>query len=104
MITPAHGADLIENPEYFKDYDLSCLKVIGTGGSPISPQQFLEYKQFFPKSSVVLAYGMTEVGLIFLSVSVQTVDELKIAKKTCIGTPIPGIRYKVRIIKLPIQQ
>lgn len=99
MITPANGAILIKHPEYFEGYDLSCLKIIGTGGSVTSPQQYLEYKRLFPKALAIGGYGMTEAGAIVLSPTIQTAEEYQNSQKVCVGTPIPGFRYMVQIIE-----
>lgn len=85
----------MRHPEYYTGYDISCLKAIGTGGSPTSAKQFLDYMKAFPNVHVVGGYGMTETGGLILNFVPQDMNDLTILKRVCVGKPIPGFKYKV---------
>lgn len=95
FITPVNGANLLQHPEYYKDYDTSSLQVLITGGSLTTPKQFAEYAKAFPDLLMVSGYGMTEAGGMILAVQAQTLGNFEPEEHTSIGGPVPGCRYRV---------
>lgn len=95
LITPVNGAKLIENPKNYEGYDTSSITTFMTGGSTTYPKQFLAYTKIFPKAELIQGYGMTETGGQVLKPYTLDFEDVKTLKKPCVGTPIPGFRYKV---------
>lgn len=96
-LTPVTGASIIENRDKLADYDFSNLWIVGIGGAKLYPEQLMEYLKIFPKSALVVGYGMTETAGVLLNYHRQSVEELQDTKDVCIGTPVQGCTYKVMI-------
>lgn len=95
LITPVNGAKLIENPKNYEGYDTSTLTTFMTGGSTTYPKQFLAYIKIFPNAELIHGYGMTETGGLVVKPYSLDLKDVRSLKKPCVGTPIPGFRYKV---------
>jgi long-chain acyl-CoA synthetase len=75
-------------------YDLSSLRKINFGGSPISPDLILRAKSTFPKCEFIQGYGLTETSpnISMLPDLYYTPGNPKI-KST--GRPVPGMSVKI---------
>ncbi|MEJ1965547.1 MAG: long-chain fatty acid--CoA ligase [Gammaproteobacteria bacterium] len=72
-------------------YDLSSLKVLGYGGSPIAPEVIRRVREAFPHLRLLQVYGLSETGfLTALQDEEHTSDKLL----SC-GRPCPGIDVRV---------
>lgn len=103
MLTPVIGASIIENREKFANYDFSHLRAVAIGGAKLCPKQLLEYMKIFPSSMILAGYGMTETAGILLDIVQQKEEELQGSKTVCIGVPVPGWRYRVKIINIVLK-
>lgn len=71
------------------------------GGGPLCDEYILKLREVLPGSNVVLAYGQTEVaGLLTAFKPASRKDVLLLNQKpgSC-GRILPGVEYKVRILK-----
>lgn len=74
-------------------YDLSSLRKINFGGSPISPQLIKRARETFPKCELIQGYGMTETSpnISMLQDRYNTPGNPKIESA---GRPVPGMSVK----------
>jgi len=74
-----------------KKYDLSSLKHLAYGGSPMSPDLIRRMRSAFPNLKLVQGYGLTETGFLTgLKDREHTEDKLL----SC-GRPCPGIDVRI---------
>lgn len=78
------------------DFDVSSMQNIVIGGSAITADSCRKFIKLFPNATVQLIYGMTETtSPVFRT---NEITEEKLNKKTVsVGTPLPGLIYKVRL-------
>ncbi|KAF5278815.1 hypothetical protein FQR65_LT03503 [Abscondita terminalis] len=74
--------------------DTSSLRHLEVGADFARKNQMLEWKKIFPKTTVRLVYGLTELLTIF-EASDPKDDEIMDQKLMSVGTPIPGYSYKI---------
>jgi long-chain acyl-CoA synthetase len=77
--------------EKLKDYDLSSLKELGYGGSPIAPELIRRTRDVFPNVKLVQGYGLTETGFL----TALRDDEHTEARLMSCGQACPGVDLHV---------
>ncbi len=81
---------LLEHPSY-PSRDLSCVRVVGSGGSPV-PARLVEWLEQELGADFIIVMGQTEAS----PVSAMTrPDDLLDDKANTIGTAMPGIELKI---------
>src|SRR5256714_1197580 len=81
---------LTQSPE-LQNYDLSTLRHLGYGGSPMAPELVHHTRQVLPKVKLVQVYGLSEAGFLTgLKDDEDTEDKL-----TSCGRPGMGIEVRV---------
>jgi acyl-CoA synthetase (AMP-forming)/AMP-acid ligase II len=81
---------LTQSPETWK-HDLSSLKVLAYGGSPMGPELIRRTKETLPQAQLIQVYGLSETGFLTgLEGHEHTGDRLL----SC-GRPCPGIDLQV---------
>ena len=73
------------------DYDLSSLKQIGYGGSPIAPELIHRTRTVLPNRQLIQVYGLTETGFL---TGLRDQDHTE-ARLTSCGRPCPGIEVRI---------
>jgi acyl-CoA synthetase (AMP-forming)/AMP-acid ligase II len=102
MMVPTMLKQLMDSPDFGK-YDLSSLKVITYGASPMPLAVIEKALRVFPKASFINAFGQTETAstITMLSPADHVVDgtgidrEKKLKRLTSIGKPLPDVEMKV---------
>src|SRR5207248_319209 len=90
VLVPTMINFLTQFPE-LKNYDLSSLKQLAYGGSPIAPDLIHRTRRSFPNLNLVQCYGMSETGFLTgLQDHEHTEDKLL----SC-GRPCPGIELRI---------
>lgn len=81
---------LIQFPE-LKNYDLSSLKELAYGGSPVAPELIRRIRELFPDLKLLQGYGLSETGFL-----TGLKDQEHVEKKllSC-GRTCPGIDMRV---------
>jgi acyl-CoA synthetase (AMP-forming)/AMP-acid ligase II len=75
--------------EKLKDYDLSSLKELGYGGSPIAPELIQRAREALPNVKLVQGYGLTETGFLSaLRDEEHTEDRLMSSGRACPGVDL----------------
>src|SRR5437016_1819056 len=90
VLVPTMINMLTQSPELQK-YDLSTLRHLGYGGSPMAPELVHHTRQVLPKVKLVQVYGLSEAGFLTgLKDDEHTEDKL-----TSCGRPAMGIDVRV---------
>jgi acyl-CoA synthetase (AMP-forming)/AMP-acid ligase II len=90
VLVPTMINFLVQLPELAK-YDLSSLKRLAYGGSPMAPELIHQTRATLPNLKLVQGYGLSETGFLTgLKDHEHTVDKLL----SC-GRPCPGIDVRV---------
>src|SRR5256714_10273750 len=90
VLVPTMINMLTQSPELQK-YDLSTLRYLGYGGSPMAPELVHHTRQVLPKVKLVQVYGLSEAGFLTgLKDDEHTEDKL-----TSCGRPGMGIQVRV---------
>src|SRR5437773_3701776 len=90
VLVPTMINMLTQSPELQK-YDLSTLRYLGYGGSPMAPELVHHTRQVLPKVKLVQVYGLSEAGFLTgLKDDEHTEDKL-----TSCGRPGMGIDVRV---------
>src|SRR2546423_13435035 len=90
VLVPTMINMLTQSPELQK-YDLSTLRHLGYGGSPMAPELVHHTRQGLPKGKLVQGYGLSEAGVLTgLKNDEDTEDKL-----TSCGRPGMGIEVRV---------
>src|SRR4051812_41438252 len=90
VLVPTMINMLTQSPELQK-YDLTSLRHLGYGGSPMAPELVHRTRQVLPKVKLVQVYGLSEAGFLTgLKDDEHTQDKL-----TCCGRPCMGIDVRV---------
>lgn len=90
VLVPTMIAFLLQFPDRSR-YDLSSLKRLAYGGSPISPELIHALRESFPTLSLVQGYGLSETGFLTGLKDHEHVGERLLS---C-GRPCPGIDMRV---------
>jgi long-chain acyl-CoA synthetase len=81
---------LVQFPDLRK-YDLSSLRALGYGGSPIAPELIQQTRKIFPNTKLLQIYGLTESGFLTgLRDQDHTEDRLMSCGRAC-----PGVDLRV---------
>ncbi|MBR4260925.1 MAG: AMP-binding protein [Clostridia bacterium] len=83
----------IVNTEELYNYDISSLKLLGTGGEVLKPSILKDFLAKYPNLKIINLYGPTEVTM-FTTFKVFGDDEIE-ANYSSIGKPIPGSRIAI---------
>jgi fatty-acyl-CoA synthase len=89
VAVPSMLMAMLQHPD-FDRYDLSSLKVVGTGAAPV-PVSLMEQVQARIGADVFIGFGQTEGGLITTTLA-EDASELKAAT---VGKPLPHIDVKI---------
>ena len=81
---------LTQFPELNK-YDLSSLKELGYGGSPIAPELIHRIREILPDVKLVQVYGLSETGFL---TGLQDHEHTEERLMSC-GRPCPGVDVQV---------
>jgi long-chain acyl-CoA synthetase len=74
-----------------RKYDLSSLRVLAYGGSPMAPELVHRTRELLPKVKLIQVYGLSETGFLTgLQDQEHTEDKL-----TSCGRPCPGVDLQV---------
>src|SRR3954471_6605284 len=90
VLVPTMINILTQSPELHK-YDLSSLRHLGYGGSPMAPELVHRTRQVLPKVKLVQVYGLSEAGFL----TGLKDDEHTENKLTSCGRPCLGIDVRV---------
>ena len=74
-----------------KEYDLSSLKVLAYGGSPMAPELIRRTRELLPQTNLVQVYGLSETGFL---TGLQDQEHTEERLMSC-GRPCPGIEVQV---------
>jgi acyl-CoA synthetase (AMP-forming)/AMP-acid ligase II len=75
----------------FQKYDLTSLKTLGYGGSPMAPELVHRIREVLPNLKLVQSYGLSEAGFLTgLKDNEHTEDRLMSCGRTC-----PGIDLRI---------
>ena len=81
---------LTQFPELSR-YDLSSLKQLGYGGSPVAPEVIHRTREAFPNLKLLQVYGLSETGFL---TALQD-DEHTPERLASCGRPCPGVELRV---------
>ncbi|MFI6093616.1 class I adenylate-forming enzyme family protein [Streptomyces sp. NPDC051218] len=89
---PTMAARVLDHPSLPRR-DLSTVRSISMGGTPVQPQLLARLRQFFPnaKRGLSTVYGMTETGGTLASAS----GTLMAAHPTTAGKPLPVVELRI---------
>jgi long-chain acyl-CoA synthetase len=88
VLVPTMINMLTQSPELQK-YDLSTLRHLGYGGSPMAPELVHRTRQVLPKVKLVQVYGLSEAGFLTgLKDDEHTEDKLTSCGRPCLGIDV----------------
>src|SRR5256714_2542458 len=88
VLVPTMINMLTQSPELQK-YDLSTLRHLGYGGSPMAPELVHHTRQALPKVKLVQVYGLSEAGFLTgLKDDEHTEDKLTSCGRPCMGIDV----------------
>src|SRR2546426_7374180 len=88
VLVPTMINMLTQSPELQK-YDLSILRHLGYGGSPMAPELVHRTRQVLPKVKLVQVYGLSEAGFLTgLKEDEHTEDKLTSCGRPCMGIDV----------------
>ena len=88
VLVPTMINMLTQSPELQK-YDLSTLRHLGYGGSPMAPELVHRTRQVLPKVKLVQVYGLSEAGFLTgLKDGEHTEDKLTSCGRPCMGIDV----------------
>lgn len=88
VLVPTMINMLTQSPE-LQRYDLSTLRYLGYGGSPMAPELVHRTKQVLPKVKLVQVYGLSEAGFLTgLKDDEHTEDKLTSCGRPCMGIDV----------------
>ena len=83
--------NLLTQGDKFQKYDLTSLKTLAYGGSPMAPELVHRIREVLPNLKLVQSYGLSEAGFLTgLKDSEHTADRLMSCGRTC-----PGIDLRI---------
>lgn len=71
-----------------EDYDLSALRFVTSGASPLAPAVIAEWERRVPGSEIHEGYGLTETSALVSSSAVER-------RVGSVGKPAPGVQVKI---------
>jgi long-chain acyl-CoA synthetase len=86
-VVPAMLNLLLAQP--LEEYDLSELRFIASGASPLAPEKVLELHRRLPQAEVREGYGLTETSAL---VSTTPPGRVRLGS---VGTPAPGVEVRI---------
>jgi len=89
VAVPSMLMAMLQHPD-FEQYDLSSLKVVGTGAAPV-PVSLMEQVQARIGADVFIGFGQTEGGLITTTLAEDSFE----LKAATVGKPLPYIEVKI---------
>jgi long-chain acyl-CoA synthetase len=88
VLVPTMINMLAQSPELQK-YDLSTLRHLGYGGSPMAPELVHRTRQVLPNVKLVQVYGLSEAGFLTgLKDDEHTEDKLTSCGRPCLGVDV----------------
>jgi long-chain acyl-CoA synthetase len=88
VLVPTMINMLTQSPELQK-YDLSTLRHLGYGGSPMAPELVHRTRQVLPKVKLVQVYGLSEAGFLTgMKDDEHTEDKLASCGRPCMGIDV----------------
>jgi long-chain acyl-CoA synthetase len=88
VLVPTMINMLTQSPELQK-YDLTTLRHLGYGGSPMAPELVHRTRQVLPKVKLVQVYGLSEAGFLTgLKDNEHTEDKLTSCGRPCMGIDV----------------
>ena len=88
VLVPTMINMLTQSPELQK-YDLTTLRHLGYGGSPMAPELVHRTRQVLPKVKLVQVYGLSEAGFLTgLKDGEHTEDKLTSCGRPCMGIDV----------------
>src|SRR5437660_2401576 len=88
VLVPTMINMLTQSPE-LQNYDLSTLRHLGYGGSPMAPELVHHTRQVLPKVKLVQVYGLSEAGFLTgLKDDEHTEDKLTSCGRPCMGIDV----------------
>jgi long-chain acyl-CoA synthetase len=88
VLVPTMINMLTQSPELQK-YDLTTLRHLGYGGSPMAPELVHRTRQVLPKVKLVQVYGLSEAGFLTgLEDDEHTEDKLTSCGRPCMGIDV----------------
>ena len=96
VIVPTMIQLLVDHPEAAK-HDLSALRMLGYGGSPISEAVLDRAQKLMPHVDYGQAYGMTELApcATFLPPALHSAEGRARGKLSAAGLAMPGVRVRI---------
>ena len=96
VIVPTMIQLLVDHPDAAK-HDLSALRVLGYGGSPISEAVLDRAQKLMPHVAYGQAYGMTELApcATFLPSTLHSADDRARGKLSSAGLVMPGVQVRI---------
>ncbi len=76
--------------EPLEEYDLSSLRYVGSGGSPLASDVEQEFRRRVPSVSIRQGYGLTETAALL------TTNPAGCEKPGSVGLPVPGTEIVIR--------
>ena len=97
VLVPTMLQMLVDDPAMHQPRDLSSVRTIGYGASPISEATLIRVLAAFPGVEFVQAYGMTEVSAsaTLLGPDCHTVEGRKRGKLRSAGRALPSVEVKI---------
>ncbi len=89
VAVPSMLLAMVQHPD-FDRYDLSSLKVVGTGAAPV-PVSLMEQVRARIGADVFIGFGQTEGGLITTTLAEDSFE----LKAATVGKPLPHIEVKI---------
>jgi long-chain acyl-CoA synthetase len=83
--------NLLTQFPHLQQYDLTSLRHLGYGGSPMAPELVHRIRQILPKVKLVQVYGLSETGFLTGLLDNEHTEE----RLTSCGRPCPGIDVRV---------
>src|SRR5262249_27617126 len=88
---PSRRINLLTQDDKFQKYDLTSLKTLAYGGSPMAPELVHRIREVLPNLKLVQSYGLSEAGFLTgLKDNEHTEDRLMSCGRTC-----PGIDLRI---------
>src|SRR3954470_19959138 len=88
VLVPTMINMLTQSPE-LQEYDLTTLRHLGYGGSPMAPELVHHTRQALPKVKLVQVYGLSEAGFLTgLKDDEHTEDKLTSCGRPCMGIDV----------------
>lgn len=87
QVVPSMLQLLLSQP--IERFDLSSLRIIGSGGAPLAPETVAELTRRLPSTAVLEGYGLTETSTLL------TANPPAAAKTGSVGPPMVGVEVRI---------